>query len=285
MIGALGAFQLGSDIISNLFNFGMNQATNQTNKAIADDNRRMQSDWNQIQFDYNKALQQQIFDREDTAFSRQAADMARAGINPLSQNLQGAGAGTPIPSNLAAPQNNFQAQQPAPMSFTPLASLVQTMNGVETGEYQRDSLALQNDAQFLQNLEQANKLGINYHGYLPYETGGKGYRSNTYKFFENETGKPLEESEQYKGSLGSAWNKNRMESLPSWEYALDSAGKESVYDKAEKALTKIAGLYDNAFSNMFDKYEAKSIYELGKGKKAFFNPANFLLRLFGFNAQ
>lgn len=38
--------------------------------------------WNRVNFDYQKAVQQQIFDREDTAVQRRMADLKAAGLNP-----------------------------------------------------------------------------------------------------------------------------------------------------------------------------------------------------------
>lgn len=43
---------------------------------------RKEDEWNQINFDYQKALQQQIFEREDNAVQRRMADLKAAGLNP-----------------------------------------------------------------------------------------------------------------------------------------------------------------------------------------------------------
>lgn len=95
--------------------------TNKTNQEIARNQRnldyqnfqqemgfaREQFDYQKEMDDYNKALQQQIFEREDTAVSRLIADAQRNGINPLtalnanqmqtSSNLLSSGASTSIP--------------------------------------------------------------------------------------------------------------------------------------------------------------------------------------------
>ena len=93
---------------TNQTNLDIATNTNETNKAIADENLQYQKDL----FEYNKALQEEVFNREDTAYQRTKLDMLAAGLNPLS--MQGTnGAGEIIPQT--APQNNFQAQQSAPM--------------------------------------------------------------------------------------------------------------------------------------------------------------------------
>lgn len=47
-------------------------------------------DFSKDVFDYNKALQQEIFNREDTAYERKRRDLERAGLNP---NLAAGGSG------------------------------------------------------------------------------------------------------------------------------------------------------------------------------------------------
>lgn len=63
------------------------------NRAFAEDER-----------DYARNLQQQIFEREDTAIARQADALRAQGINPLSQNMNGLGSGSVV-SSPTAPSN------------------------------------------------------------------------------------------------------------------------------------------------------------------------------------
>lgn len=62
--------------------------------------------WNTIQqqqkFDYDKAIQQTIFQREDTAIQRRMADLQAAGLNPQLAAGSGAGAGSVVSTQ--APQ-------------------------------------------------------------------------------------------------------------------------------------------------------------------------------------
>lgn len=93
---------------TNEANLQIARETNETNKGIAEQNLGFQRE----NLEYQKALQQDIFEREDTAYQRTKADMLAAGLNPLSmQSTNGAGeaiATSPL-------NNSFQAQQPAPM--------------------------------------------------------------------------------------------------------------------------------------------------------------------------
>ena len=151
--------------------------------SFAENERAYQRQWAQEQRDYNRALQQQIFEREDTAISRQANELSKLGINPLSANMNGLGAGSVVSStssgassapissmpssssrgNSSPAQINYQ-QQLYDFSniINAISSVAQGVDGAITGQYQRDALALQNDAQFLANLEKANDLGIAY---------------------------------------------------------------------------------------------------------------------------
>lgn len=61
-------------------------------------------------FDYQKAVQQQIFDREDTALQRRMADAEKAGLNPFSvANGSGAGAGAVVGTSGASYSRNIES--------------------------------------------------------------------------------------------------------------------------------------------------------------------------------
>lgn len=93
---------------TNQANKDIARETNAVNKAIADQNLAFQRE----NLDYQKALQQQLFEREDTSYQRTVSDMRAAGLSPLSmQNTNGAGE---VVSTQAL-NNDYQAQQSAPM--------------------------------------------------------------------------------------------------------------------------------------------------------------------------
>lgn len=83
-------------------NKAISDSVNETNKAIAEQNLGFQRE----NLEYQKALQQQIFEREDTAYQRTAQDMAAAGINPLMMN--GTDASGDVVSTTPL-QNDYQA--------------------------------------------------------------------------------------------------------------------------------------------------------------------------------
>lgn len=128
--------------------------------------------------DYNRALQQQLFEREDTALERQAQSLSKLGINPLSQNMNGLGAGQVVSSSAPsfegssmpassssrggkALHNDFSA---FPGGLDGIMSLVSsvgdTVNGMATGQYTRDSLQLENERKALENYVYAREHGV-----------------------------------------------------------------------------------------------------------------------------
>ena len=80
-----------------------NGKTNIVNKQIADENLAFQ----QENLDYQKALQETIFNREDTSYQRTVNDMIKAGLNPLTMNGQN-DTGEVIPTE--AKHNDFVMQ-------------------------------------------------------------------------------------------------------------------------------------------------------------------------------
>lgn len=105
-----------------------NEATNATNMAIANQNLDFQRDLQ----NYNKNLQQTIFNREDNSYQRTVADMRAAGMSPLAMNGTN-GAGEAIA--LGAMNNQYQ--------HTPLSDYKSPL----------DALASINPIGFLSSLE------------------------------------------------------------------------------------------------------------------------------------
>lgn len=98
-----GAANATTGLIGSILQFFGNRETNSTNQNIANQNLGFQRE----NLDYQKALQKEIFQREDTAYQRTVNDMRMAGLNPVS--MQGTnGAGEAIATE---PMNNgYQAQ-------------------------------------------------------------------------------------------------------------------------------------------------------------------------------
>lgn len=103
---------------TNEYNERMTRETNQLNKEIADQNLAFQRE----NLDYQKALQEKIFEREDSAYQRTASDMRAAGLNPLVMNGTN-GAGEAISINPLHNDMNYQAPQHAFSSGSPLEAL------------------------------------------------------------------------------------------------------------------------------------------------------------------
>lgn len=159
-----------------------NGRTNEINEGIANENLAYQKERNKIedaryedetaynrafaedQRAYERALQQQIFEREDTAIERQADSLSKLGINPLSQQLNGLGAGTPVTPGAAAVSssrggsalhNDFVMQDKGIMeSIAPIMSFANSVSNLNTQGFQRDKLREEADYQRLLNQEQ-----------------------------------------------------------------------------------------------------------------------------------
>ena len=77
------------------------ERSNDFNREIAEKNYQLQSN----ELDYQHALQQQIFDREDTAYQRTVSDMRKVGMSPLAMSGTN-NAGEAI--STSAPQYNYE---------------------------------------------------------------------------------------------------------------------------------------------------------------------------------
>lgn len=99
-----------------------NGQTNVVNKEIAEQNLQFQRE----NLDYQKALQERIFDREDTSYQRTVNDMRQAGLNPLTMNGKN-GSGEAIATTPL--HNDFQMQDQG--IGTVISDLIGTLNGIQ----------------------------------------------------------------------------------------------------------------------------------------------------------
>lgn len=128
----LGSFLTGlvTDPIGSWDRF-KNGSINDVNKKIADQNLGFQ----QENLDYQKALQQQIFEREDTAYERTVNDMRNAGLSPLAMNGTD-GAGQAVQTD--ALNNSFQHNDIGNLSA--IATIAQTLSGIAYNSAEVDKL-------------------------------------------------------------------------------------------------------------------------------------------------
>lgn len=138
--------------------------TNKTNKEIAKENLGYQYE----NLEYQKALQQKTFEREDTANQRAVNDMRAAGLSPLSQFNNPSSAGAIIPTE--APQNGYQPQtynstrQAERIANLQLASeIISSANDINQKSYQNQMLEEEIRAKKMQNnvYEQTQQDTIN----------------------------------------------------------------------------------------------------------------------------
>lgn len=138
-IGAAGTM-FGS-IVGNVLNY-RSQNKNHALAQEALEAQKAQQQWANEQYiesrDYDRAMQQQIFQREDTAIQRAVNDAQSAGFSPLAALGMPAGAGQVISSN-SAPSNMVQNNQFATHDFTSIgrdmtsaASMIQTALAQQT---------------------------------------------------------------------------------------------------------------------------------------------------------
>lgn len=121
----------------------------------------------QANLDYQKALQQKIFEREDNAVARRQLDLRRAGLNPYLAANQSANAGAVIPTNPV--RTNFDSSslqnaiQQAPGSFVDMARALEQF---KQDKIYTTYMKYQNDMALMSRLDFSNMLYNNY-GY-PY---------------------------------------------------------------------------------------------------------------------
>lgn len=113
ILGSLGAIGLGSSIFNARRNFNLQKEN----------------------LEYQKALQQQLFEREDTAYERTKNDMLNSGFSPLAmQGLNSAGSAVPT----SAPQSGMDIASSL-SSILGVASQAQMLSQVQSGILKNDA--------------------------------------------------------------------------------------------------------------------------------------------------
>ena len=152
------------NIWSNITGQKNTEATNRTNKEIALWNMLQQQKTNEMNYgmfkenlDYQKALNEQIMQREDTSYQRTVADMRKAGLNPLTMSgLNGSGGNV---ANVEPYRQEPLTNNYMPETFRPNIQIqnltmeaLQAMNELqnfEIGEdYQRQQKAIADSAEY-----------------------------------------------------------------------------------------------------------------------------------------
>lgn len=145
---------------------------NQTNREIADSTNAINKEiaGNNLQFqrenlDYQKALQERIFQREDSSYQRTKNDMRQAGLSPLMMNGTN-GAGEAIATG--ALHNDYQAQTGAPaVTGAPMQAYIQSKSALgELGSIVDEVVGLKQSFNEIESQELANQKAKLENAYL-----------------------------------------------------------------------------------------------------------------------
>lgn len=157
--GAAAAMSAFDTLASTATNVWTNWYTNETNKNIANQNLKFQRE----NLDYQKALQQKIFQREDTAMSRKMADYRAAGLNPFAA-VEGGGynAGSVVPTQPL--HNDFKADYRG-IRLGSLVDAYKAYEQMKQASLETEYMQLINKRQsydnvfaFIKNIDAGNKL-------------------------------------------------------------------------------------------------------------------------------
>lgn len=243
-----------------------NGQTNTVNQQIAEQNLAFQRE----NFEYQKALQQKIFDREDSAYQRTVADMRQAGLSPLMMNGSN-GAGEAIQTEPL--HNDFQMQDKGVLSalseiFNTASTVNQVAQRSKMIEAQINNLNASTNAQSISNEFLPLSLGTSLIGQIL-------QNNSTSQDIKNKVAQrgltmlqTLEQS--YKNDDLKRWNaygslfgisSNMSEKERFYQYAkylLDENNKDSPLVKVDDSIKEFADNNDKGFGNAIANMLPKS---------------------------
>lgn len=165
----LGAAAIGAatSIFGSIIGNTLNRRSQNQNHALARealDAQKAQQQWANEQYieqrDYDRALQQQIFQREDTAIQRAVNDATDAGFSPLAALGMPAGAGQVISGN-SAPGNMVQNNQFATADMSSIGrDMTSAMSMVQTALAQKSQQEVNLLMQEVDLADKAKEAGL-----------------------------------------------------------------------------------------------------------------------------
>lgn len=136
---AVGAYNSYQQSKANSVNNDLARRNYELNLDTLDFNKKMA----ERDFNYNKQLQETIFQREDSAVQRMVADNRLAGLSPIA-GLSGSGTGQALEANTPQLTQNIPAPQMSAnqllMDFSSLGNLANTL---QSEKYHKDDLEIQ----------------------------------------------------------------------------------------------------------------------------------------------
>lgn len=266
------------------------------NRAFAENELAYNRAFAENERDYNRALQQQLFEREDTALERQAESLSKMGINPLSQTMNGLGAGQAVTSSMPSPSsapsassrggialnNGFQMQDSGMINV--LASLLESANAFDnlnTAGVQRDSIRSQinlNNAEViskqldLENKEMQNLVYANQHGVKKDEQGNltiPDYKHKDQDFKEIEyknnsaTATRNQNEVDFQDEYGTTDTSNWIERLATGATRQAQRAGNKIMDTAKKAGDAISTAAENDIKR-YQKFKSWAQKQLNK---------------------
>lgn len=157
----------GQEQIADFFGGLWNDFTGKTNN-------QMNLDFQRENLDYQKAIQQQIFEREDTAYQRTVNDMRASGLNPLSMNGTN-GAGEAIATEPLQTQKTSDLQAMSQI-LDVVNQISNTRSNASVSQAQSNLINAQADNQRIKNLFETDIIKNTLES-IKYENVGKRFRN------------------------------------------------------------------------------------------------------------